>query len=132
MPYVRSNQNWILVLLKISSYISGFILNYSGYMTPVLIYIHIFWDPFQPCTMNSSSAIFIWTKSVRKKTPQILDKIVFADFFSLWILTDFKLKFIFENRHWYAKFPGVSGSINKIYVLQLVLYLCSQKGKKII
>ena len=41
------------------------------------------------------------------------------------------MTFIFENRHGHEKFSGVSGGVIKIYVLQLVLYLCSQKEKKI-
>ena len=63
----------------------------------------------------------------RKKSPQILKKKnVFADFF---FQCQFQIDF-FLNRHGHAKFSGVFGGVIKIYVIQLELYLCSQKGGK--
>ena len=59
-----------------------------------------------------------------------LNKIVFADFFFSVNFNWLKI-FFFEDRHGHAEFYGVSGGVIKIYVLQMVLYLCSQKGEKI-
>ena len=65
-------------------------------------------------------------KKVHRFWPKSFSRI----FFSMSILADFKLIFFSKNRHGHAKFPGVFGGVIKIYVLHLVLYLCSQKGKK--